>query len=258
MAFDRAVIVDTEGLGELGVGSVENDGRLGDTRARWDNERVPGRDGVLLVASEPAVDARPLSLRFVAEAASRTALLTLVDKVKYLLNPRTSHTFRFVDDETREVTGVVERLRFRGIAPDLTQDACEVLVDVLCADPREYETTDTVVGSITTGDTDLPLGADRSWASIVVSGSGSFTLTYKDSGGTTLYTLEISGAAAPVTIDMSTGSITDNAGEAASFLVAGSDFPFSFDPQDGDFLTSAWPTLACSSGTAEATYRKAY
>jgi len=258
MSFDRAVIVDTVGLGELGVGSVSSDGRLGTRRARWDAEAVPGRTGVVLTASRPSIDAGSLDLRFVLEAATRTALLTLIDTAKYLLRVDTSHVFRFVDDEAREVTGVIERLEFGGIGPDLVQDACELRVSVVLPDPREYETTDTVVGSIQTTPVALPLGADRSEAVIVVSGAGSFTLTYAHNDTTTLHTLEISGAAAPVTIDMQTGSITDNAGEAAAFLVAGSSFPFSFDPLDGDFTTSAWPTLACSAGTAEATYRRAY
>lgn len=256
--FARAVIVDGNSLGPLGIGSVENDGRLGQRSAPWDSEHVPGRDGEVLVASEPAVRAATLRLRFVLETVSRTQLLALIDETKWRLGVRKSHVFRFVDDETREVTGVIEGWEFRAIPPDLVQNATELLVDVKLADPREYETTDTVVGSIQTTPVALPLGADRSWPVIVVSGAGTFTLTYAHNDTTTLATLNISGAAAPVTIDMQTGSITDNAGEAAAFLVAGSDFPFAFDPQDGDFPTSAWPTLACSAGTAQATYRKAY
>lgn len=256
--FDRGVIIDTVGLGPLGVGSVENDGRLGQRSAPWDSEKVPGRDGEVLVASEPSVAAAMLRLRFVLETDTRTELLALVDETKWRIGVRKSHVFRFVDDETREVTGVIEGYEFRGIGPDLTQNACQLFLDVKLPDPREYATTDTVVGSIQTTPVALPLGADRSWPVIVVSGAGSFTLTYAHNDTTTLKTLDISGAAAPVTIDMQTGSITDNAGEAAAFLVAGSDFPFAFDPQDGDFPTSAWPTLACSAGTAEATYRKAY
>lgn len=258
MIFARAVIVDTVGLGALGVGSVSTDGRLGGRSANWPSERVPGRDGAVLVASEPEILPRSLDLRFVLEADTRTALLALRDEVFWRLHPRTAHTFRFVDDEARETTGVVTGCEFVGIAPDLTQNACELRMEVFCADPREYEIADTVVGSIQTTPVALPLGSDRSEAVIVVSGAATFTLTYADSGASTLKTLDIAGAAAPVTIDMQTGSITDAGGEAAAFLVAGSDFPFSFDPQDGDFPTAAWPTLACSAGTAEATYRKAY
>lgn len=256
--FLRSVVIDTTGLGVLGVGSVENDGRLGQRRASWDSERVPGRDGEVLAASQPSVRASILRLRFVLETDTRTELLTLIDEMKWRLGVRQSHTLRFVDDETREVTGVIERYEFRGIGPDLVQDACELLLDVKLADPREYETTDTVVSSISTTPVALPLGADRSWPVIVVSGAGSFTLTYAHNDTTTLKTLEIAGAAAPVTLDMQTGSITDAGGEAAEFLTAASDFPFAFDPQDGDFPNASWPTLACSAGTAEATYRKAY
>lgn len=256
--FDRAVLIDTVDIGALGVGSVSNDGRLGGRRAKWDFETVPGRYGAILVASQPQIRPRELDLRFIVEAASRTALLALRDELLSRLGLETIHTFRFVDDETRETTGVITSIGFRGIEPDLTQDAFQLILGVLCPDPREYATTDTVVGSIGVSDVALPLGATRTEGVIVVTAAAAFTLTYKSSGAVTVHTLEIAGATSPVTIDMATGLITDFDGNAIDHLVEPSDFPFSFDPQDGDFPTAAWPTLNTSAGTAVATYRKAY
>lgn len=253
----RRVIVDGVNLDALGVTNASVEGRLGDRFTSLRTEKVPGRDGVVVVATQPSVDARLLQMEFTLEAATRSELLTLRDQVASLLSVRIPHTFRFVDDETRETTGFVTQRQFPAIPPDLSQPACRLLATVMCPDPREYATTDTVVSGIS-GDTALPLGPERSDPVIVVTGAGTFTLTYKNSAGGNLKVLQISGAAAPVTIDMATGSITDNNGEAAEFLVAGSDFPFFFDPDDGDFIASAWPTLACSAGSAEATYRKAY
>lgn len=258
MSRPRSVIVDGTDLSSIGdVTHFEVFGRFGGHDVDWPSEQVP-HVGEVVTASEPSERGRVIRMTFTVEAATRAALQALLDELKFRLGPRQLRTVEFVDDETREVNGYVVGVNFPPIHPHLTQAAVRMEVRLWLPDPREYETANTVVSAIGATDKDLPLGAKPSEASIVVTGAATFTMTYKNSAGGTVFTLDISGATSPVTIDMATGEITDNDGNAADHLVEPSDFPFSFDPDDGDFPSLAWPTLAVSAGTAVATYRKAY
>ncbi len=258
MSKPRSVIVDGTDLSSIGdVTHFEVFGRFGGHDADWPSERLPSR-GEVVVANAPQEGGRVLRLTFTAEASTRAALQTLLDEVRWRLGPRQLRALRFVDDETRESFGYVIDLAFPPIRPHLSQPASGIEVRVWCPDPREYATSDTVVSAIGASDKDLPLGAKRSLASIVVTGAAAFILTYKSDAPATIHTLEIAGATSPVTIDMSLGLITDFNGNAMDHLVEPSAFPFAFDPDDGDFPAASWPTLATSAGTAVATYRKAY
>lgn len=258
MSKPRSVIVDGTDLSSIqDVTHFEVVNRFNGVDAQMQTELIAGI-GAVEVSDEPQMRPRLIRLQLYAEATTRAALVAVIDELRWRLGPRKLRVFQFVDDETRESTGRVIGLRFPLIRPQLSQAAVEVEVDILCPDPREYESSNTVVSAIGATDKDLPLGSAPSRASIVVTGAAAFILTYKNAAGTTIHTLEISGAASPVTVDMVTGEITDNNGNAADHLVQPSDFPFSFDPDDGDFSIDDWPTLACSAGTAVATYQKAY
>ena len=139
----------------------------------------------------------------------------------------------------------------------------EVDIPLVAVDPREYDDSNTVIGSITTSDVDMTLGtAPHNKVSISVTGSNTFTLTYKNSAGTTVATLGLTSATGtqPYVFDLEDETVLDSAGTPASmmaFLDAGSEF-FTMDPRDGVISARAWPTLTSSSGTATVTFKKAY
>jgi phage-related protein len=210
-----------------------------------------------VVASQPSYDPRELTIEGSVVSATRTAMLSNLDELKWRIG-NIEKTYTIVDDTSREFRARCTQFRTTGIDPYIVQRGVRVRLKLWLADPRIFATSDTVIGSITTSPVDMPLGTAPSLPSITVVTSGTFTLTYKDSAAATIATLNISGATAPTTIDMDAMTITDGSGNAAEHLVAGSDFPIVFDPEDGDYVTPDWPTLECSSGTATATYRKTY
>lgn len=254
----RSLIVDGFDLSTLGFILEVPDHREGQ-QAEWSLQEVPGRFGSVVTGSSPRYPARTMNLTgtVIADDLSHATLRSNLDEIKWRLG-RSERVFRFSDDETLDFNARCVLASFPHIPPGLIQTAVKMRVRLLMVDPRKFATSDTVVGSIGASPTDLPLGTAPSDASISVTGSGSFTLTYKHEDGTTLYTMTITGATAPVTIDMSAYTITDAGGNAAEYLTGGGFF--AFDPEDGDdiFGTPDWPTLEVSSGTATATYKKAY
>jgi phage-related protein len=257
---DTSLLVDGFDLGTLNVVVEKVTGRTGDINSTPQIVTVPGRIGEVVVATAPNVGTRKLSVDLAAIADSRTALLAVLDELKWRLSPQKLHTFVWVDDQTRECYGYVADIRDNPIEPDLLQRATKYRVTIECPDPREYATSDTTVSSIGATPVDLTLGSAPSVPTITVTGAGTFTLTYKNSAATTLKTVTVTGATAPVVLDCDAGTVTDAGGNAVPYLSSTSDFPFSFDPQDGDPYagTPDWPTLECSSGSAEAVYRKAW
>jgi phage-related protein len=254
-----SLIVDGFDLATIGV-IVENvTGRAGNIDSALPAVTVPGRLGDVVVSAKPNVGSRTLSIRLAALADTRTALLGVLDELKWRFAPQKQHTLVWVDDQTREMYGYVTDFRDDPIEPDLMQIATRYRLTVECPDPREFATSDTTVSSITTA-TDIQLGSAPSTPTITVTGAGTFNLVYKNSAATTLKTVSISGATAPVVLDCDAGTVTDAGGNAVQYLSASSDFPFVFDPQDGDPYagTADWPTLECSAGSAEAVYRKAW
>ena len=226
--------------------------------ATWPSQPVPGRFGVQVTASEPIYAPRQVVVSGAIVSSDVATLVAYLDELKCRVG-RTQKTFIIVDNTAREFRARVTQFVSTAIAPAIIQVGVRIAITLWLDDPRTFGTSDTVVPSITSA-TDLPLGSAPSLASIVVTGSGSFTMTYKDYSGATIAALEISGATAPVTIDMDAGTITDGSGNAAEHLVAGSAFPIVFDPDHGDgiFGSPNWPTLELTSGSGTATYRKAY
>jgi phage-related protein len=221
----------------------------------WDQVQVPGRFGSIATALEPSYPTRQLVVTGTVLGTTVADLYSKLDQIKWRIG-LVEKEFAFVDDETRVFNARLTGFQSTGIQPMMTQLGTTVSITLLMLDPRIYDDSPTIVGSIGNSDVDLPLGTAPVRASINVTGSGSFTLTYKDSSAVEVATMTITGATAPVDIDMDAQTITDAGGNAVDTLTAG-DF-FAFDPADGDYVTPDWPTLRCGSGTAQATYTKAY
>jgi len=229
-------------------------------KSKWPSAQVPGRFGVQVTASEPVYEPRQVVLQGAIVSADVSTLLANLDAFKWRVG-RTQKTFTIVDDETREFNARVIQLQTTPIPPAIIQRAVKIKLTLWMDDPRIFSASLTTVTSITTAK-DVPLGSAPSLPFIIVSGTSSFTLTYKDYNGVTIATLGITGATAATHIDMDAMTIKDTNGtnNAADKLDAGSDFPITFDPEHGDdiFGTPDWPTLEVSSGSAEAQYYKAW
>jgi phage-related protein len=253
----KVFLVDAFDTGTIGfvVSDVLNwrDG----VEIKWPAQKVPGRWGEMIVGTLPEYSPRELRINGTLLADDVATLRANLEELKWRVG-KTEKTFTFVDDETYEFIARSRNFQAPGIRPHMVQTGVNVRIRLYMADPRVYAASVTNVTSITSTPKDLPLGNAPVRATVQVTGSGTFTLTYKEFGGATRGTMTITGASAPVDIDMDAQTITDSGGNAAEYLTAG-DF-FEYDPDDGDdiFGTPDWPTLEVSSGTASTSYYKAY
>jgi hypothetical protein len=67
----------------------------------------------------------------------------------------------------------------------------------------------------------------------------------------------VGASSPPITVDMKNKTILNSASASMLSNMTSGNF-FSLDPNDGDWLTATWPTLATSAGSGTATYNKAY
>jgi len=253
----RVLVVDAFDLSTLGFVVEDVVGWRDGIEVKWATETVPGRWGEMIVGTDPVYDSKEITVNGTLLADSVSNLITNLHELKWRVG-RDERTFTFVDDESLEFLARVTRFRAPGIRPHMVQLGVEVQMRLYMPDPRVYDTATTNVTSITATPKDLPLGNAPVRATVQVTGSGTFVLTYKDYNGVTQASMTITGATAPVDIDMDAQTITDGGGNAVDTLTAG-DF-FEYNPDHGDDIlgTPDWPTLEVSSGTASTSYRKAY
>jgi len=253
---DKVFLIDGFDTSTLEFVVSEVQGWRDGANVTWNQKPVPGRIGTLITGLRPLWKPRELTVVGTLLASSVANLILANDEMKWRLGTA-ARTFTFVDDETREFNGRMIRYDAPGIQPHMVQLGVQVRIKIQMTDPRVFAASTTNVGSITSA-TDLPLGTAPVWATVQVTGSGSFTLTYKDHTGTTKGTMTITGATAPVNIDMDAQTITDAGGNAVEYLTAG-DF-FAYDPEHADdiFGSPDWPTLEVTSGTGSTSYEKAY
>lgn len=218
----------------------------------------PGKLGEIRLTERIRAFSRPITVRGFQTGADVSELLSRLDELKWRMWDGDEIQLVFDDQTGRHFKARLDgKISVGAIQPALSQKAHRIELPMVCDDPRAYETAQQSLSIASTdGDVDLPLGTAPVEASIDVNQTG-FTLTYKDSAGNTVATLQVSGASAqPVTVDMADETIiTPNGGEIGT-LVGGDHFPF--DPFDGDYPSDTWPTLAVSAGTATVTYQKAY
>lgn len=204
-----------------------------DTTARA-GERRFSLAGTLIASSTANLQANYRALHYRAAGAAR--VLTLVD------------------DTTRDITAWLTGISFEYLGPQLGGEQARVEMSWRALDPYWESTSDTTV-NLTNVAAACALGTVASWPIITV--DQSCTITYKNSGGTTLYTIVITGVTGAQTaaIDMRTRTITHSvSGVTPSLRTSGRFFPLS--PYDGDYTASSWPTLTLSTGTGTAVYPK--
>lgn len=253
----RTLIVDGNDLSEQGFTLTRGlRGIMGTPVFDYPSERPPGRIDAIRLSTKPEYQDRTLLLPGVVDQGTRAALRSAMADLAARLSPG-EHTFRFVDDETVEFVGLVREVDGISVEPDLTQTAADLTVRVQCLDPRLREVSDTVVAFTTA--TDMPLGNAPVRPVIRITGSATNpTVTYKDSGGTTVTTLGLTvsiGAGDWVEVDCAEQTIVDQAGASHPEYLTSGTF-IELDPTDGDYVTDTWPTLEVDSGDGQATYRK--
>lgn len=256
----RAVIVDGKDLSELGF--VVDNGLSG-----WRNSlsiaqlwrRLPGRVAAIRATAEDQYDAREIVIPGTQVADSLAQLKQWEDELKWRLS-RGELEVKFAEEDTRFYRAWLDgEVQVGGIQPVQAQRGHRVRIPLICPDGREWsDTEESVAVADTDGAVDVPLGTALVRPVVTVD-LASFTLTYRDSGGTQQAQLQVSGASTtPVTVDMEARTITTANGGEIDTLASG-DF-FALDPRDGDYPSSTWPTVELSGGTGTATfvYRKAY
>jgi hypothetical protein len=247
---------DTSLIG-FGLSSPMQDWRDGMWR-QWEHVRIPGSISSALLNTDPKSDVRPILLRGAQEGSTVAELRSFLNLLKYRLY-KSEIEIVFTDDTAVKYKArMAGRVRVTGIKRDLDQTAHTLEIPLECIDPRLYETSQQAI-AVTT-DTALPQGNAPVGVEFEVS-VGTFTLTYKNSGGTTIKTITVTGASTPpIFVNMENKSILNSAGTPASVIAdMTGDFPWDVDIlEDGDFITSAWPTVSCSAGTCTARYYKAY
>jgi phage-related protein len=215
----------------------------------------------LLVTGRYQMQPRRMTLDCVIRASSVTTLRTNLDELRYRLRPG-ARLVRLLDQNDREATGYVEAFVERIPAPAqfITRHK-RLSLSVIFPDPRRYQLSANAEG-FSGSATDMPMGTAPVWPSISIAGAATDPLlTYKHDDGTTLATMDFTitlGGGATLVIDMDAKTIIENPGgiNRMSNLTAG-DF-FALDPNDGDFVTSDWPTLQVDSGSGTANYNRAW
>lgn len=166
----------------------------------------------------------------------------------------------------RTITGHVERLGLTTIGHPVAPTDLRVTLRLACLESywQAVEPSSRVLGATRAT---LVLGTAPSTPIIRIMGSATNpVVTYRDAGGTAQRTITLTITLAATTdwidLDMRTRKITKYLSGVVTngytTMSTTSNFPFAFDPQDGDFFTSAWPTLEVSAGTGIAYWNKAY
>jgi hypothetical protein len=154
------------------------------------------------------------------------------------------------------IEGHLTGINVTPLVPSMAPIVSRLVADFLC--PSGYwQDIDPWSRVITTTARSVQLGTAPSSPIIRIMGAATNpVLTYRSVDGTAQKTLTITGTLAAtndwIDIDMRTGVIRAYVSGVISnafttYAITG-DFPWAFDPQDGDFATGGWPTLECSAG----------
>ncbi len=226
---------------------------------------INGRAGTLL-AGPTTEQGRQITLTGTLTTTAKTvaALETASDQFKdavrsgvvRLIRTSTAGTARVID-------GVAKQIRLSAIGHPVSPTDLRVSIVFKCEDAywSDLQPTSRLLGATRAT---LPLGTAPSTPIIRLMGSAtSPVVTYRDAGGVaqkvaTLTSITLAATNDWLDLDMRTGKITLSASGVVTNQLAQvtGDFPWGFDPQDGDYATSAWPTLEVSSGSGVAYWWK--
>lgn len=225
---------------------------------------IPGLNGVV-IAGEPTVSARELTLTLQVQPAARTtaARVTAERKLKAMAS-RGLVRIGINDSYTpsRVIDGVLKNARFQPVGHPIAAVASRASLTFLCPDPTWRDAYDTIIAfsatpsPIPTGDANsdgLIRIAAPAWSANVVNP----TIHYLNAAGVTIKTLGLTGTLTAgldyLEVDLKRASITEYASGAASNAIAWltSGGFFAIDAMDGDPLNTSYPQLkvTATSGT---------
>lgn len=232
---------------------------------QWPAGRVYGVDYQTVLADEPLVELRELTLEGAVVGTSHADLVAKLDGLKRwlangVLQVVTNH------DTTRYHECRLVRAPVVVLVPAFITTAARVTITLVAHDPCAHASSQTTVNFTTTAQA-CALGSAISRAVITITGPATNPLlTLADASGATLETLGFTlslGASDTLVIDTqrktarkTISSVTSNAigdittNTAVTFLA--------LDPRDGSQLAGTWPSLKVSSGSGSAVYRKRY
>jgi len=216
---------------------------------------LPGRVGTVPLARAWESTPRTITCEGVQIATSVNQLVADVDDLKRRAMMGTIE-LRFSDEPTRFYLARIQDFDVMPIAPALRPTGTamhRVRMTWLCSDPLSYEVSGTIV-AFSTIRAECPVGTAPSLPQIRVfgpsTGVAGYTLTYRNAGGDTVYTMALAGAAATLTstqtltIDMELATITKSNGTNSISALSTSATFFALDPQDASGSTGPYPTVA--------------
>lgn len=260
-----SLTVNGTDLATWGFYPVEGEGVFGVADRTILTAPVFGRAGTLISGSVEGARVLTVTGTLTSTAKTIAGLETNADAFKDLLR---GGEVRLVRDNgstaARSITGWVGKIDVRPIGHPLAPTDSRVTFTVTCRDAYwgAVEPTSRVLG--TTRKT-VELGTAPSTGIIRIITGTNPVLTYRDAAGTAQKTMTFTVTLAATNdwleIDMRRGTITKSLtgvqSNGLSLLTSG-DFPWAFDPHDGDPSTAAYPTLELSTGTGIAYWWKAY
>lgn len=232
----------------------------------YSTQQVPGRAGNILLRPAPQIGARRLSVEAMVVGTSNADMLTKLDQLKALFS---SPSLAVIMDNrpTRQIT-----CRLDGpfnVDPgdaSMIQRKLPVSFMLVADDPWWYDTALTTVAGISAAGTGtaMPLGTGPVWPVITSTFNGAiaaFTATLYNSAGVVIGSITITNAFVNtdvLVIDMTNKTVKINGVNQLTKITAG-DF-FALDAaKDGNYLTSAWPSiLKTATNVVDVTYKKAW
>lgn len=223
--------------------------------------QIPKRRGHLKVTASPVWEPRRLVLTGHIQGTSLANLRANHREIVSRLSDGLL-TCSFADASTEVFYAYMDEsgVQVEPVGGALESRRQAVTINLLCPDPRIYENSTTTVSATSTASVACALGTAPVEPVIVTDGATTVSIIYKTSTGGAVATCGITSAAgsAPYTFDMKAQTVLSSSGASViAALTTGTDF-FVLDPFDGDWPSSAWPTVQVSAGTANITYQRAY
>ena len=255
--------VATPGLYVLGVENA-----AGAPERTFDSAPTFGRAGVIMLTSMEAQRILSVSGTLTTAAKTVAARVAAEDQLKDALRAGLVRLTRDDGSTTaRTISGYVGTISMASIGHPVAYTDTAVTFTLLCLDAYWSAIQPTLRGlpTVATRYT-LPLGTAPSTPMIRIAGPVTTpVLVYRDIGGAAVKTLN-TGVTLLSTdyldINMRKVEITKYTSGVASDALGTltGDFPWGFDPQDGNWATSAWPTLEVTGAGAfaEALYWSQY
>lgn len=222
---------------------------------------VPGRVGPVLLSQVPAYGPRTLRLEGHVLGDTLTAMWAAWHELTSRLAGG-QHEVTVVDNTARVYRAYLGQAQGIPLRPALWAPKTRLTVELTCYDPRAYSTGNSTLGFGST-DTPVPLGTAPSGGVVRISGAASApSLVYKSSTGAELARITLNttlGSTSWVDIDLDAYTLVDeNSSSVAAAWASSVSRWLVLDPADGDYNSTAWPTLQVTAGSGALTYSKAW